>query len=209
MNERFEKIPAAEQQQILQAAFEEFADKGYRQASTNLIVKTAGIPKGTLFYFFGSKKNLFLYLIDIAIDNYVSFVNDDKSVIPNELFERLMHREQVKLRFAAAYPLQFRFFSKVFLDIPDAIKEEMTDRFKAYSAASAEDLSAGIDHSRFRDGIDEAQAIQMIHLLLEGIFARYAPLMKAAKGGEFDALIKKISAECRRYFEMIKSGIYR
>ena len=209
MSERFEKIPAAEKESILQAVLSEFADKGYRRASTNAIVENAGIPKGTLFYYFGSKKNLFLYLLDGAVEKYVAFVNEDKAVAPDELFERLLFRERIKLRFAAENPLLFRFFSKVFLDIPEEIKTDLANRFSKYSAASADNLTAGIDHSRFRDGVDEKEAVQMIHVLLEGIFARYSPRLKAAKADEFEGLIREISDECRRYFKMIQSGIYR
>ena len=209
MSERFEKIPAVEQARLLQVAMGEFANNGYRRASTNTIVNAAGIPKGTLFYYFGSKKNLFFYILDNAIDDFVSFIQADKEEPPNELFERLLHREQVKLRFAAAHPLTFRFFAKVFLDIPADILEEMDSRFQEYSAASAEDLTVGLDRTAFRDGIDVEDAIKMLHLLLEGIFARYSPRLKAAPPEAFDALIQEISAECQRYFNMIQKGIYK
>lgn len=46
---------------ILNAAFREFAEKGYEDASTNRIVKNAEIGKGTLFYHFGNKENLYIY----------------------------------------------------------------------------------------------------------------------------------------------------
>jgi len=209
MSERFEKIPSSQQERILQAALEEFAKNGYQRASTNAIVKAAGIPKGTLFYYFGSKKNLFLYLVDGGVADYVSFVRAEKSEPPTELFERLLHREQVKLRFAAARPLLFRFFSKVFLEIPDEIREELGSRFREYSAASADDLTVGLDLTRFRESVNVQDAIKMIHVLLEGVFARYAPPLREAVPDEFDALIHEISVECRRYFNMIQKGIYR
>ena len=208
MNERFDKIPAAEKDSILQAAFTEFADKGYRRASTNKIVENANIPKGTLFYYFGSKKNLFLYLLDAAVDNYVVFVNEDKTEVPGELFERLLYREQIKLRFAVENPLLFRFFSKVFLDIPEEIKTDLVSRFQKYNTASADNLLEGIDKSRFREEVDIEEAVQMIHMLLQGIFAHYSPHLKAAQADEFEGLIREISAECRRYFGMVQSGIY-
>ena len=208
MSETFGKIPADEQERILHAALEEFAQNGYRRASTNAIVKAAGIPKGTLFYFFGSKKKLFFYLLDDAIRKYVAFVQKERGELPRELFERLLAREQIKLRFAAAYPLLFRFFSKVFLDIPEEVKEEMESRFREYSQASAQDLMEGLDLSRFREGVDVGQAVDLVHVLLEGIFARYSPRLREAEADELNDLIAEISAECRRYFEMVQEGIY-
>jgi len=209
MSERFEKIPPEEQARIRQAALQEFAENGYRRTSTNAIVETAGIPKGTLFYYFGSKKALFLYLLDGAVRDYVAYVNAEKGELPADLFERLLQRHQVKLRFAAAHPLLFRFFSKAFLDIPDEIRKELGRRFREYSAASADDLSEGLDRSRFREDIDVGEAISMIHTLLEGVFTHHAPRLKDAAPDEMDGLIEEISAECRGYFDMLRWGIYR
>lgn len=209
MSERFKKIPASQQESILQAALYEFAEKGYLRASTNAIVQTAGIPKGTLFYFFGSKKDLFLYVLDTAVTEYVTFVEKEKENVPEELFERLLHRQQIKLRFAAVYPLQFRFFSKVFLDIPEEIKEELNSRFQQYIDASADDLAQRVDTTHFREDVDIQAAIRMVHFLLEGILARYTPRLKTTAPENLDALIKEISVECRGHFSMIQKGIYR
>jgi len=209
MSSRFEKIPAYERQRILQAAMQEFAEKGYRQASTNAIVKAASIPKGTLFYFFGSKKELFFNLLDGAIADYVAFVYAEKGELPVDLFERLLHRQQVKLQFAVDFPLTFQFFSKVFLDIPDEIRKEMASRFGEYSTASAEDLEDGLDRDLFREGVDIKAAIQMVHVLLEGVLSRYTPQLRKADPDQLQDLIDQISDECRRYFDMIRKGIYR
>jgi len=208
MSNRFERIPASDQKRILQAAMQEFAGQGYRQASTNAIAKAADIPKGTLFYFFGSKKDLFFYLLDGAIADYVAFVNSVKDEPPADLFERLLHRQQVKLQFAAAHPLSFRFFSRVLLDIPDEVRLEMDHRFREYSAASAENLEDGLDRNLFRKGVDIKAAIRMVHVLLEGVFTRYTPRLRVADPNELQILIDEISEECRQYFDMIRKGIY-
>ena len=76
MSINFEKIPQEEQQRILLICLEEFTSRGYDLASTNSIVKKAGIPKGTLFYYFGSKKALYLYLIDHAVARYTADVGN-------------------------------------------------------------------------------------------------------------------------------------
>ena len=44
---------------ILEAALIEFADKGYKKASTNTIVREAGVSKGLLFHYYKSKKDLY------------------------------------------------------------------------------------------------------------------------------------------------------
>jgi len=73
ITEKFAALEPAKQERILSAALEEFAEQGYERASTNRIVKKAGIGKGMLFYYFKSKRELFEYLIEYGI----SFVVDE------------------------------------------------------------------------------------------------------------------------------------
>ena len=67
MNNMFSKflnLKPEKQERILEAAIKEFADKGFEKASTNEIVKEAGISKGILFHYFQNKKKLFLFVFD-------------------------------------------------------------------------------------------------------------------------------------------------
>tara|TARA_B100000614_G_scaffold262807_1_gene298706 strand:- start:3380 stop:3970 length:591 start_codon:yes stop_codon:yes gene_type:complete len=50
--------------QILEAAFKVFVDKGYSKTTMDDIVKVSGLSKGALYHYYKSKKELFLSLID-------------------------------------------------------------------------------------------------------------------------------------------------
>jgi len=55
----FTNLSEEKQQRIFQAAINEFADEGYKSASMNVVVKEAGISKGSLFQYFSTKLDLF------------------------------------------------------------------------------------------------------------------------------------------------------
>ena len=115
MTIHFTQIPKLDQDRILEIILEEFADNGYQRASTNAIVQKADIPKGTLFYYFGSKKAMFLYTLDEAVKRFTEInrtLTGENS--PVDLFEGLMHRMKVKLKFVQQEPLLYRFFYKIF-----------------------------------------------------------------------------------------------
>ncbi|MBC7338085.1 MAG: helix-turn-helix transcriptional regulator, partial [Clostridia bacterium] len=61
-------LPPDRREKLLEAAIREFAEKGYGGASTNAIVREAGISKGLLFHYFGSKKDLFLAALDRCLE---------------------------------------------------------------------------------------------------------------------------------------------
>jgi AcrR family transcriptional regulator len=52
-------------QKILQAAFEAFAENGYEKTSMDDIVRRSGLSKGTLYWHFTNKRELFLATIQM------------------------------------------------------------------------------------------------------------------------------------------------
>ena len=75
MNEKFFDLNREKQDRMINAALRIFAENGYRHASTDIIVKEAGISKGLLFHYFTSKMGLFSFLFDYSI-RYMLFEYD-------------------------------------------------------------------------------------------------------------------------------------
>ncbi len=59
---RFAKLPSAQQEAILRSAREEFAAHGFRDASLNRVIEAAGISKGSMYYYFDGKEDLYTHL---------------------------------------------------------------------------------------------------------------------------------------------------
>lgn len=60
---RFAKLPPEQQEAILRAALTEFAAYGFADASLNRIIAAAGISKGSLYYYFDDKADLYAHLV--------------------------------------------------------------------------------------------------------------------------------------------------
>ena len=56
INTQFMNLDENKSKKIIDAAMNEFIRSGYERASTNVIVKEAGISKGSLFNYFTNKK---------------------------------------------------------------------------------------------------------------------------------------------------------
>jgi len=65
---RFAKLPPAQQQAILRAALDEFAAHGFHDASLNHIIETAGISKGSMYYYFDGKEDLFAHVARVEFE---------------------------------------------------------------------------------------------------------------------------------------------
>ena len=98
-------LPAAKQQQIMDAAVDEFAARGYSGASMNALVKAAGISKGSLFHYFRTKGGLFEGIVVTAFGQVkarVKAVRDDTAGRP--LAERLEHLLHTGFDFVSEHP---------------------------------------------------------------------------------------------------------
>jgi AcrR family transcriptional regulator len=71
---RFDNLDDEEQKNILRNAGEEFADNGYAQASLNAIIEKAGISKGSLYYYFENKEDLFATVLERAVSEVVEHI---------------------------------------------------------------------------------------------------------------------------------------
>lgn len=65
---RFRKLDVDQQERILDAALGEFAAHGFADASLNRIIDAAGISKGSMYYYFDSKDDLYAHIIRDRLD---------------------------------------------------------------------------------------------------------------------------------------------
>lgn len=56
---RFQNLDREKQERLLEAAAEEFAERGYQGASINRIIDRSGMSKGSVYYYFEDKADLF------------------------------------------------------------------------------------------------------------------------------------------------------
>lgn len=67
MNDKFFDLKKEKQDRMINAALKIFSIRGYQYASTDDIVKEAGISKGLLFHYFGSKLGLYGFIYDYSV----------------------------------------------------------------------------------------------------------------------------------------------
>lgn len=71
---RFAKLPPAQQQVILSAALEEFAAHGFHNASLNRIIEASGTSKGSFYYYFDSKEDLYAHVARVELERLIAQV---------------------------------------------------------------------------------------------------------------------------------------
>jgi AcrR family transcriptional regulator len=70
--QRFLNMPAKARNRLLELALKEFAERGIEQASLNDILASSGISKGSYYYYFDDKEDLYATAIENAVDSMLS-----------------------------------------------------------------------------------------------------------------------------------------
>lgn len=164
----FNNVEPTKQKRIIDAALKEFAEKGFDDASTNKIVKEAGIGKGMLFYYFMNKLSLFHYLVRYAITKiereYLSQIN----MYERDFIERLKQITQVKMNYHYENEHVSNFISSIYLDDELKLPDELNHRLQKMMDSGLFQLYENIDYSLFRTDIDVKKAFQLIRWTFEG-----------------------------------------
>jgi AcrR family transcriptional regulator len=66
--EQLKQIRDRRREQIMNAALKVFARRGFIGAKTNMIAKEAGLSEGLLYKYFNSKEELFVSLVQMAVE---------------------------------------------------------------------------------------------------------------------------------------------
>jgi AcrR family transcriptional regulator len=70
--QRFLNMPDEARRRLLDLAIQEFAERGFDEASLNDILARAGISKGAYYYYFDDKEDLFATAIESSLDAALS-----------------------------------------------------------------------------------------------------------------------------------------
>ena len=97
------------QEEILQAAIDEFGKKDFFAASFNEIIKNANISKGSMYHYFKNKEDLYFYILDkVAIKKQKYLVEKltemEESLDSLDFFEVLYSQMLISLNFALENP---------------------------------------------------------------------------------------------------------
>ncbi|XXM72513.1 TetR/AcrR family transcriptional regulator [Lysinibacillus sphaericus] len=200
-------IDTEKEDRIINAATKVFAENGYKRASTNAIVKEAGISKGILFHYFNSKKELYLSLYEHLSDMFAEKIYEQLDMEERDIFEIIRNVSVIKFEFFSTYPDLINFLNSAFHESDPDVKEDIDNIRENLTVSSFSKLFSNIDAGKFREGIDVGKAIQVIYWTFEG-FANQQQT-KVSSMSVADIYKEDILAELDSYTELLKTSFYK
>lgn len=200
MNDRFFELKKEKQDRMINSALKLFSQYGYRHASTDDIIKGAGISKGLLFHYFESKIGLYAFLYDYAT-RFVTLeltANVDKS--ENGYFELYKQILSAKADSMAQYPYIFLFLKKAEEETDRDALMEISERRDKYNRIMKA-LRERSDITVFESFVDYVKVGDILDFTVDGLIERSV----RAENFRADFFLE----EAFEYVDMIRDAMIR
>lgn len=170
MTTTFHNVEPDKQQRIIEVAMKYFAEDGYKDASTNKMVKEAGIGKGMLFYYFKTKYDLYIYLVHYSLDVMEQEFFHQVDLSEGDFIERMYKIAKQKMYVFKRHPYLMTFLQTVLLyrheDKP--LPTELVKRYDRLVKEGMQKMYQNIDVSYFKEQMDSEKAMRLIEWSISG-----------------------------------------
>ena len=198
---KFISLPVNKRDAVINAGLKAFGKSGYRKCSVSDIAAFAGIAKSMVFHYFGTKRDMYFYLIQFVRDTIVTEFTSMSIDAECDFFERIRLGTMVKVAVLKRYP-HATSFVKSFCFETDS---EVSDDVKVWLAQGFDFSSSyalrNIDMDKFKPGVEPGLVVRMLHIYSEGFMskAQYQPYL------DIDA----ITTEFYQCLHMLRQNLYR
>lgn len=196
--EKFLSLPEEKQNSIIDAALKTFGTNGYKKTSVSDIASAAGISKAMVFHYFGTKKELYVYLVDLCINSIMTEVIEKFDDSITDLFDRVLYSTKLKISLMQKHPHVPSFIKSVYFENDEEVKEEIKTILDNDEGKNLrEEITyKDVDFSKFKEDVDPNLVINMIYWLAEG----YMSKISNEKEIDFDELYQ-VFEDCMQLFK--------
>ena len=170
MNEKFFDLKREKQDRMINAGLKIFAKYGYRHATTDDIVKEAGISKGLLFHYFTNKVGVYVFLMDYSVRFLLLELSRAVKKDTTDFFELYKQIEYGKLQVLRNYPYMQAFLDKAFEEECLEALEECKEQKCVYQSKLGEYYAQVAGHE-FKSQVTFEQMQELFKYIIKGITA--------------------------------------
>lgn len=172
-SKKFQGNPLKEMPELFDAALNEFSEKGFDEASLNNIIKASGSNKGSFYYRFSDKTDLYLCLIDKISEDKTNYFTEKASSLefPEDFFEQFRLLCSMGMEYAMHEPRYYKLWKRFFVEKPE-IKDTIKKAFPMDSSDFFHTLIAkAYEKGQFEKMFSRDFLTTVIELLLNNVDA--------------------------------------
>lgn len=156
--------------QLLQSALDEFSLNKYDDASLNSIIKNARISKGTFYYHFKNKQDLYIYLIEYSTNMKWEFIHKRTSDLNEnfkkmDIFEMFKCQARIGVEFAMEHPKYHKLAKMLVKEKGNEIFDVIKERLEAGSERLLAMIDQGIEKGDFKTSFPKDFIVKTISFM--------------------------------------------
>ncbi len=185
------------------AALAEFSEKSFEDASLNRILKNAGISKGTFYYHFKNKEDIYFFLLKTGFEEKWRFINEHTGkeaadFANSDIFDKFLMQAKLGVLFAKTYP-QYHMLGRMLLKEKDT---DVYDRAVEYLNADGNAVLADMIGEAYEKGeFGKAYSEEFVKKMLSHLFTVFDDLFDRGEGTE------KVLSSLEEYMQFMKHGL--
>ena len=168
MNEKFFDLKKEKQDRMINGAMKVFALNGYARASTDEMVKEAGVSKGLWFHYFENKIGLYTFVVDYAIKYLNMELTADMPAENTDFFDTTIDIEKVKMLVRRSYPYVPLFLASLDKETSPEALEAVSNYIEVYRERIRE-AYANVERIEFAPYVDDRIFDMTISYTMKGI----------------------------------------
>ena len=200
MNDKFFELKKDKQDRMINAALKVFAMQGYKHASTDDIVKEAGVSKGLLFHYFESKLGVYEFIYEYSVRYMVLELGTMVSGSENNLFEVMKQVEFARMNAMREYPFMQQFLNRATSeDVGEVLLA--TEEKRSILEEEYNRIKSQIRFTGFPTGVDGRKLQKMMDFTIKGLLTErfmdnsFQPEMFYEEVVEYLDMMKALSAK--------------
>jgi AcrR family transcriptional regulator len=198
----FFNLPEDKRTLICQVAIDEFAAYSFDQASINRIIARSGIAKGSFYQYFENKKDLFLYLLQLAADEKLNCLAPVmRNPEQHDFFILLRELYLSGIQFAEEHPQYAEISKRLMASKGTPIYEEIMGHNMPSASEFFETL---LDHAITRGEVRADIDAEMLAYILGSLNALVVEYYLEHIGTEYD---EKMMETVDKFLEILRHGI--
>ncbi len=168
MNDKFFELKKEKQDRMINAALKVFAMQGYKHASTDDIVKEAGVSKGLLFHYFESKLGVYEFIYEYSVRYMVLELGTMVSKNESNLFEVMKQVEFARMNAMREYPHMQQFLNRAMSeDVGEVLLA--TEEKRSILEEEYNRIKSQIRFAGFPTGVDGRKLQKMMDFTIKGL----------------------------------------
>lgn len=186
----------------MKASLDEFSNHSYEHASLNRIIKQAGVSKGSFYYHFANKEDLYGQLLKQGIEAKWTYIKataqeEASDVQAMDIFDQFLYQAELGIRFAHQNPQYHQLANRFAKEKGASIYKTMMGLLGGDSTAMLKQM---IDQAYGKGSLDPTFDKEFLYGLIERLLANYDDLIEPT--GDLDLDLNNLKA----FIGFMKSG---